>query len=174
MIVRGTEFISFGLQTIGAPVMRVGQRMYLQEQKSKLQKLLTRSAQGMFLIGFPITLFLIFGGRFYLLVFGKQFLTAYPALVLLSFAELINLMTGNAGLLLNRTGHENLAARVLGMSVLVNIVLGVILIPSYGLLGAAIADGFATILRNIILSIVVHRKMGLNTTPIPVKRISSQ
>jgi O-antigen/teichoic acid export membrane protein len=53
---------------------------------------------------------------------------------------------------------------VLGGGALLNVVLNAVLIPPFGLLGAAVATAIATATWNLWMLVEVHRRHGLNPT----------
>ena len=59
-----------------------------------------------------------------------------------------------------RTGHERDTALVVGFSAAVNISLNLLLIPRYGLNGAAAATALGTLVWNALLSYFVYRRLG--------------
>jgi len=135
----------------------------------KLQLLLKRSIQITFAISIPIALFLIIGGKWILSYFGEDFILGYPILVLVVLVQLINVGVGSVGCVLNMTGHENEASYGLFISLAVNLVLNFFLVPTMGMIGAAIASGASIVVWNIIMWISVKRKLGINTSVINFK-----
>ena len=93
-----------------------------------------------------------------MMIFGKGYVeTGYIVLIVLSFGQLINCMTGGAGFTLIMTGRQNIQLLILVASVLINIALNIILIPRYGSLGAALATSIAISLANITKVVVVFK-----------------
>jgi O-antigen/teichoic acid export membrane protein len=62
------------------------------------------------------------------------------------------------------TGHERDVARSLAISALLNIVLGLALIPGWGAEGAAVAAATSLVVWNIVLAVRVYRKLGIRPT----------
>ena len=69
--------------------------------------------------------------------FGAEYSAAYLPLVILSIGQLVNAGTGSVAYLLNMSGHEQDTMRVYFVAALVNAVLNFILVPKYGMFGAA-------------------------------------
>ena len=88
-------------------------------------------------------------------------------LCVLSFARLVSALTGPAGTLLQMTGRQMIFMKVLFMGAIINIVANYLLIPIYGILGAAISTGFSIIFWNLIMVYFVHREFGFLTIYIP-------
>jgi len=107
---------------------------------------------------FPILVFILLSPREIMMIFGKGYVeTGYIVLIVLSFGQLINCMTGGAGFTLIMTGRQNIQLLILVASVLINIALNIILIPRYGSLGAALATSIAISLANITKVVVVFK-----------------
>ena len=67
------------------------------------------------------------------------------------------------------TNNQNIYAKILFVGALVNIVLNYILIPIYGINGAAIASMFSLVVWNVLMIYEVRRKFGFYTFYIPLK-----
>lgn len=110
-----------------------------------------------------LALGLIFCGRTILGLFGPEFIKGYWALVLLATGYLISVSFGPVGFLMSLTGHQNQISLVMGLSALVNICLNLVLIPKWGLFGAAFATMITMILWNVWLAILVKKYLGINS-----------
>ena len=62
------------------------------------------------------------------------------------------------------TGLQNKAALGVGLSAVLNIVLNAIMIPLWGLEGAAIATAISTVSLAIVMSVWVYKKLSIRTT----------
>ena len=65
------------------------------------------------------------------------------------------------------TGNQNIYASILLIGALLNIVLNLILIPLYGINGAALASMSSLIVWNLSMVLVVKKKFGFYTFYIP-------
>ena len=59
------------------------------------------------------------------------------------------------------TGHQNICAGIFGAALAINIALNLMLIPTYGLLGAAYASAIAIGTEALLLVLVVYRRVGV-------------
>jgi O-antigen/teichoic acid export membrane protein len=100
-------------------------------------------------------------GKELLNLFGDDFVVAYPILVILIVGQLANAMTGPVALLLNMTGHQTDAARILGAGVILNVTLNALLIPAYGPTGAALAGTVTMVLLNTNMAIAVWHRLRI-------------
>jgi O-antigen/teichoic acid export membrane protein len=116
-------------------------------------------------------LVLILFGRWILAaVFGDEYAVGATALAILAAAQLANAAAGSVGQLLSMTGHERDAARGVALSALVNVALNALLIPRWGMNGAAAASAASLITWNVLLAILVHRRLGLHSTALGTPR----
>lgn len=126
---------------------------------------LSNSAKKMTLLlivggGLPALALLIFTGSF-LSILGPEFEQGAVAMRILIAAQLFNLATGPVGSFMAMTGLERMSFwNAIGGGVVV-LVLSTLLIPPYGIEGAAIAGAAATVFRNFTATIIVWRVHGL-------------
>jgi O-antigen/teichoic acid export membrane protein len=135
--------------------------LYQQRDLSGLQELARRSTRLMTLFCLPLIVLLIVAGEPVLTLFGDEFATAYPLLIVLLFGQLINIVTGPVGYLLSMTGHEQALRNLLFMMLPLTLILCLLLIPTYGALGAAWAITLPMIAENLICCWLVKRELGL-------------
>lgn len=105
-------------------------------------------------------------GRPLLGIFGGAFRVAYPALLLLAVSHFVTASIGSlAGWLMTMTGHERPAAWMIGGSAILNIALSIPLTATYGLIGTATATLITTLVRSLMLSVYLRRRLGLLVVP---------
>ena len=100
-------------------------------------------------------------GKPMLMLFGPGFDAGYPLLFLLVFGVVARAAVGPCESLLTMSGYQNVCALVYAMTLAFNIGLSMLLIPSLGLWGAAIATSLAMIFEAGALSFTVWRKLGI-------------
>jgi O-antigen/teichoic acid export membrane protein len=164
VVSRGAELIPFLLVAVNQPLAPTIAGLYAKRDMRRLQQVMTRSAQGVLLVSLPVGLGLIAFGGWFLRIFGEEFTAGRAALAVLSTGQLVNVATGSVGVLLIMTGHERAAARGIAIVVALNLVLGAVLIPGWGVLGAAVAGAAAIALNNVLLVIWAYRRIGIHAT----------
>ena len=112
--------------------------------------------------GVPVAAGLILFGRRFLLLFGPQYTSGQTALVLLSLGQLVNIVAGPVAGLLTMTGHERDVVMGVGLGTGANLALSLILIPLWGINGAACAAAASLILWNVFLVRRVRRRLALS------------
>jgi len=100
-------------------------------------------------------------GKPMLMLFGPGFDAGYPLLFLLVAGVVARAAVGPCESLLTMSGNQNVCAFVYALTLAVNVVLSVLLIPTLGLWGAAIATAGAMLFEASALSFTVWRKLGI-------------
>jgi O-antigen/teichoic acid export membrane protein len=126
----------------------MGSNLFLQGRKAEYEVLFKSMAKWSFLLGFPAFALVVGFPREMLSLFGGTFRSATTALILLAVAMLFNVATGPVTVTLNQIGRPNLVVLNYALTVAAEVGLAVLLIPRYGLLGAAIAKVIGTAINN--------------------------
>jgi O-antigen/teichoic acid export membrane protein len=104
---------------------------------------------------------LVFLGRFLLGLFGPDFTDALPVLPILSAGIVMSILLGPGEDVLTMLGEERICAIVYALALALAIALAVALIPSWGILGAAIATAASGILRAAGLAAAAYHRLGI-------------
>lgn len=159
--------VLFGQQVISSVLAPHFAHMHAAGEHERLQRLVTASSRVILALTLPVVVLLIVFGKPVLIgFFGREFESAYWPLVILCFGQLLNASMGPVGLLLNMTGHERDMMFGIGVSVVVNVAFNLILIPFYGMYGAAITTVLTLATWNLILRRQVRRRLGIETSAI--------
>lgn len=161
---RISEVISFGLVIINFVLAPIVAALFEQRDMGKLQQLITRSARIVLYMSLPLAILIIVFRQHFLSFFDVNLLNGSIALLILCIAQLVNVLCGSVGLLLIMTGHQKFSILSLSVGTGVNIILNLILIPRYGLMGAAIATGSSLVLWNLMMLFFVNRKLNIRST----------
>jgi O-antigen/teichoic acid export membrane protein len=117
-----------------------------------LQAEVTHASRYVLLLTLPIVAVIALAGSMLLGVFGTEFKSAAVPLTILVLPQLLNAATGTAGYLLVMTHYERQAAAIFGLAAALNVVLNLLLIPAFGMTGAAAASAFALLALNVGLA----------------------
>jgi O-antigen/teichoic acid export membrane protein len=171
IVVQGAMLVSFGFTAMNAVLAPNIARLYVQRDMARLQRLLSISSLIILAIAVCVLGGLVIFGEFLIeAIFGAEFRHGYTALLILGTGQLINASVGSVGTFLSMTGHENDTLRAIAVAAVANVILNGLLIPLYGLAGAAIATMSATILWNAMMALSVHKRLGLVPGPIFIKQ----
>jgi len=161
---RAADFIAFLLVAQNAAIASTAAALYSAGEAERLQRLVSRISFWTLLGSLPVGISLILFGRSILShVYGPTFAEAHHALVILSIGELVNVGMGLNGIMLMMTGHEGVSAVVTGLSVIGNIILCLLLVPHWGIQGAATATTSSVVLLNVLTSVALYERTGINT-----------
>ena len=121
----------------------------------ELKSILKKATRVNVVISLPIIIVLLCFSEYILSTFGINYVLAKSALWVLLIAQFFNSVTGPSALYLNMTGRQKKLNVILLISLLINIVLNIILVPAYGMLGAAISTTASFIISKILASALV-------------------
>ena len=88
-------------------------------------------------------------------MFGTNYIFAKNSLCVLLFAQFFNSITGPSALYLNMTGRQKKLNVILLISLIINIILNILLVPDFGIFGAAIATTTSFVLSKVFASALV-------------------
>ena len=167
---QAANIVSLSLIAINAVIAPQITRLYHEDDKERLQRMVTWSARVILAVSLPLATILIFFGELILkLVFGDGYVDGSTVLIILCLGQLINAAMGSVSLLLNMTGHERDTAKGLMIAAISNILLNLILIPSFGIEGAAAATALSLAGWNILLNRQVKRRIGVDSSAFRIK-----
>jgi O-antigen/teichoic acid export membrane protein len=89
-------------------------------------------------------------------IFGPDFVAGASSLIILAFAVLFDVSTGVCGTIVTMTGHSKLSLANSVISLVVSVGLHLLLIPRWGLVGAAVASVFCAVLINVLRLVEVY------------------
>ncbi|MCJ7583888.1 MAG: flippase [Anaerolineales bacterium] len=159
-----STLVSLGLFAINMVAAPQFARLYALGDMARLQRVATASARVVLSLTLPVVvIFLLFGKPLLKLIFGTEFVPAYSPLTILSLGQLVNSAMGSVAFLLNMTGHEQDTARGMVVAAVANIVLNLVLVPLWGLKGAALASAVTLTAWNVLLWLAVRRRLKINS-----------
>lgn len=162
---RGAMLIAFGLGAVNATLQPTVARLWTLGRRDELQHLVTVSARAVLVFALPVSaIFILFSSTILTTAFGAGYAAAAPAFAILCAAQLLNAGIGSVGALLVMTGHQRDAAVGIAFGAVLNIALGLVLIPVAGVVGAAIAAAISIVTWNILLAISAVRRLGIHST----------
>jgi O-antigen/teichoic acid export membrane protein len=164
VVQKGGELIVILLVAANMSLAPVLARLHANGERLSLEYATQRVAKAAFIASTPIAAGFLFFPGIYLDIFGAGFGGGSTALTLIAVGQLVNAAAGPAGNVLLMTGHERLALRGIAMGLLTNLVLGLTLIPPFGVTGAGIAFTASLVVWNVALVISVRRRLGINAT----------
>lgn len=160
----GVAVISLGLQSINMVIMPGIAQEYKSGNMGNVQDLATKGVRASAIISFPILMCLAFYGDFFIsILFGSDYLDAYPLLIILCLGQCFNVAMGSVGVVLNMTGNEYSSLGLLSAVFLFNVLCYCAFIPVFGEVGAAVSISLSHVVFNILAAVVVRKKTGIIT-----------
>ena len=157
---RTISLIAFVHFAVAAAVMPRFAGYFAENDDAGIRALLKQARLWTLLPSVAGALILIGLGKPLLWLFGTDFMSGYPLMFVLVIGLLARAAVGPTQALLVVTGRQNVAAMVLSGSVVANIVLNLVLIPRFGLAGAAWATSVAYGLEAIALYLIARHAFG--------------
>ena len=157
--------VVFAQTVINQVVQRQIAKEHTLNNEKNLQGLLINASKYIFLISVLIAFVILFYNRSILKMgFGIAYEEASPILVILTIAQLINVISGSNGLFLNNVGYEKMTCSILAISVIVNALLTFFLVPTYGAIGAAVGSLVSTLIWNVMLLLIVSLHFKIHSS----------
>jgi O-antigen/teichoic acid export membrane protein len=155
--------VDFGLQISGLITTQEFARFHAAGRHAELQRFARNTARFNLAIGIGVMITLVTFGRPLLrILFGPEFLSAYPLLVILAAGKGLSLLFGEAGFILNMSGNERTTVRIFGATALLNVVLCLAAISLFGAVGAAIASGLSLLVLRVLAWRAVRAKVDVS------------
>lgn len=159
---QAASLIPFGLMAVNTAIAPTLSQLYASGEMQKLRRVVLSAAGVSLAFALPLILFYLLAGSWFLeATFGKPFMASAGALAILTIGQAINAATGPVGLLLVMSGHERLATVNIGVSSMLNVIFSLLLIPVWGIQGAAVATTLGLIASNLLCLYFVVAKVGL-------------
>lgn len=160
-----TLFVIGAINSMAAPKFS---ELYNKGEMDELFYVAKKSTRLIFWSTVPLLLVLVvFGGALLQLFFGAAFQVAYPAMVMLVAGQLVSCMAGSTGHFMNMTGNEKVFRNIVVVTSLLNVALSVLLIPRFGILGAAIATAVCMVIWNAATVYYIKSRYGHSIAYIP-------
>jgi O-antigen/teichoic acid export membrane protein len=162
-------FVSFSVVALAVPKFA---EIHSTGTRHELQKFVTNVIQLMFWPSLVTAIAMACLGPFLLSLFGPDFGMGYPTMLVVLAGLVLRSATLPVEYLLNMTGHHRDTIRVYALAALANIVLNLLLIPAFGIIGAAIGTYTAMLGGNFCLYRLVQKRLGINACVFPLMRNS--
>jgi len=133
-------------------------------ESAKLQRSLQTNSVVLGLPTLASYLFLVVFGDFMLGLFDQNFGDAYVSLVILATGQAIHALSGPMSYIFHMSGNERLYLKITGLAYAIMLIGQVILIPLFGLTGAAIATTIGYLFWNACCRYFAYARTGIDPT----------
>jgi len=137
-------------------------RLHAAGRTADLARLLKSVTACVLILALPICLLTALLARPLMSVFGPGFETAWLALLILSAANLVNVATGPVGLVVLMSGRSSLESGNILLAAVLTTSLAWLLVPLYGITGAALASAVSIAIVNLLRLIETRMLIGIH------------
>ncbi|MCI4626596.1 MAG: flippase, partial [Candidatus Magnetoovum sp. WYHC-5] len=155
-----TSLFLLSINSISAPKFA---QYYANGDMKRLELTAKQAVKLLFISSTPILAILFIFSDPILGIFGTPFKDGHYALLMLTFGQFVNSICGSVGLILLMTGKEKTLRNILFFCVIVSILLHVVLIPHFGINGAAFSTAVGFILANLLAVFYIKQHYGFYT-----------
>ena len=163
---QGAGLISFVQVAFATALGPIFVAVFAEGDIVRLRNIVKQSCRATFALSAVMAVGLVLCSHWFLLMFGSEVLAGRTALFILMGGQLVNAFTGATAQLLIMTGHDRDTALGVSASAVVNVVLNAVLIPPYGINGAAIATAISMVLWNVILVGFTYKHFKVMSTAV--------
>lgn len=162
---QGATLVSFGLAAANMVISPYIAQMLEISNKAQLQRMLTTSARIVITLSSPVMIiYVLWGNEIISILFGKEFLSSYIPLVILTVGQFWNALMSSNDVLLNMASKEKIAVHGVIIGTIANSVICLILVPIIGGAGAAVAYTVSLITWNTYLWLKAWQVLSLDTS----------
>ncbi len=130
----------------------------------ELKNMVSESTRWILSMARPIILILVIEGKYILkYAYGQEFALGYAALLILIFGQMIKAGAGLVGVILQMTGEHKVYMKITMVWGIINIILNIILVPRFGMIGAAAATAFSLSMVDVMCIFIIYKRLSLIT-----------
>jgi O-antigen/teichoic acid export membrane protein len=133
-----------------------------QHERQRARRIYQAGTWWLIVVSWPVYAGMIVFAPVLMRVFGREFVAGTTPLMILSAAMLVLIATGNNKIVLLMGGGSGWNLLVTGSSLTINVLLNLVLIPRFGMNGAAVAYATSIIYDNLLTAFLVWRLLGLH------------
>ncbi len=155
---------AFPLSAFSAIIPPLISSIHTSGDLDELKRVVRGSSRWIFSASMPIILTLFLEGNIILkYLFGANFAAGHAALLILLAGQVVNAGAGLVGYFLQMTGEHKGYMKIMIFFSIANIILNFLLIPLYGINGAAMSTAVCLAMINIVSVIAVYKKVSVLT-----------
>lgn len=135
--------------------------LYAKKQVDELQRLLRNGVRNMLLVSIPVIAPMIIAPAWVMKLLGSEYEHGGTYLVIMACGQVITSITGLAGSLLAMAGKEKVLRDVGVVVAILMILLGGLVIPGYGAMGAAIVTAIGMVIQGLVFVAITEKGLGI-------------
>ncbi|MDW7691029.1 flippase [Flammeovirgaceae bacterium SG7u.111] len=162
-----TALVFLPLMVVNAIVIPKFSEFFAKNDMDKMEKSALQAGKLIMGLTAPIIIAIIILPEFILGMFGEEFKVSVYPLWVLSLGKFVFAGLGLAASVLQMTENQRIVRNVLVASTALNVALNYLLIPEFGVMGAAMSNAIAMISWNVLVLFLVKKKLGIFILYIP-------
>lgn len=152
------QFVPVIMQSFVSILMPIFSAIFAQYDRNALVTMQQAATKWIFAMTAPVYLLLIiYADAILLILLGKDTVIGSIPLAIAAGGYFVNAICGVLNIILNAAGRTQLTLLNTSAYIVVNIVLDILLIPRWGLSGAAVAGAFSMLTLNVLAAIENYR-----------------
>lgn len=164
VVLRTSMIIAVPLLLINSVLLPYIASLFQKGELRKLEEMIRTASTLATLMTFILWLFVIAGGKYYLLhVFGAFYVDAYVALIIAATGQLVNVLTGPTTALMMMSGKENHLAIITFIALLCGTVVTVLGVERLGAAGCALGFAIGLSTQSLLVWKYCDRVQGIKT-----------
>jgi O-antigen/teichoic acid export membrane protein len=136
--------------------------LYARGQQELLGRIFQTLTKWIFGLTLPLAAVMILFASPLMRIFGRDFQAGWPILIIGTLGQLVNCGVGSVGYLLLMSGNQRRLIRIEAVMAAVMVLLNLLLIPRWGITGAAIGAAITNVVGNVWYLGEVRRRLGLS------------
>lgn len=161
---RLSDFSVLGITAVNMVTTPMFAELYASGRKDELQRVIRLGSVAVVCLCLPAILVAWVFGDWFLGLFGEQFREALPALRIILIGPVVAMCMWSVGFLAAMTGNQTRSALLLALAVALNAGLNLVLIPRFGITGAAAASAIALASWHTAMVVLMRAKLGVDPT----------
>jgi O-antigen/teichoic acid export membrane protein len=147
-------FVMTAVNTIGAPMLASA---FYSGSHEKFRSIMSTTRKWCIFGSLPLFLLMVFFPKYILSFFGSEFSQGTLILKILAAGQFVNAATGLVGSALVMTGREWVFFRITALAAIANLIGNLLVIPLWGVLGAALVVALTVVGMNCAMLIMLSR-----------------
>lgn len=150
------------LSAFGSMMSPMTADLFHQGKLQRLEEMFRVSTKWSLYLSLPPFLLMCFvPAQIMTVAFGKPYVVSSAVLPILGLGQLLNAGTGTTGSVLVMSGYQKTISLLTAGTMLANIMLGLLLVPRWGMMGAAVGTALTVGGLSIISILLIRRIMGI-------------
>lgn len=162
---RASLLISFILIAATPAIAPKFAELYRIGDLKSLKNVVKKTADITTIVAIPVVIFFVIKSSWIMSLFGAEYINGNIILIILSLGQFVNVATGSVSFLLIMSGKEWLVRDSMILGGIINIIFNLILVPRFGIIGAALATSTSFAIQNIYAVFLVWKHLKIKTYP---------